>query len=378
MPAHPSLDLARRIGAIAGLAPAAALLIVLAILGARPNLETVPWLGSVVVVAVGAGGLIGPRITGALPFDLRMAVAFGLAGSLAYLVVGVPMSILAGPDVADGPSGLAWRLGGQLLYGLIYLPFLAGLLTPFGILWVLVVHALRRRAGLAPGARATEGAPNDRAGAPANPRRLAILAVLVIVAYGLFVAALPLFLYDETQPPWVAFRPVALFVLFAIPAAIGLVGAATRRRSLFVAAGVICLLQSYLSFSLVTLGFMVPALILLTLGGSDRWPNAARETRRSVIASIVVVGLTLGAWAATLAFTEDVCWSATRASNGSLTYQQIPVTAVMTVPAGGFASGCDGGTLTIEGMGVGGVLAVGAIAIAMASSLGPRREVGRG
>lgn len=209
----------------------------------------------------------------------------------------------------------------------------------------------------------------------AAPRRGGIFAAVMIVAYGGFVAVLPLVLYHEPRPPWAIDRPVALFILFSVPGAFALIGAMTRRRSLLVAAGVVCLLQSYVSFSLVTLGFMVPAIRLLTLGGGERWPAAVSETRRSLTVAIVVVGLTLGAWLATLGLTEEVCWSATRGPDGGVTYERIPMSNVMTVPPGSLAGGCDGGSLTPEGMGIGGLLAIGAIALAATSARGLRDNI---
>ena len=72
-----------------------------------------------------------------------------------------------------------------------------------------------------------------------------------------------------------------------------------------------------------------------------------------------------------------MCWTSTANPDGSLTYERVPVSDVMTVLPGQSASGCDGGTLTVEGMGVGAVLVIGAIARSVGStSLRPRIEVG--
>jgi hypothetical protein len=376
MAVDPYPDRARRLGAVAGLVPAGAAVVLLAILGASPSREAAAWLGGITVVAIVDGWLIGPRLTGSFPSDLRPAVVYAVVGSLAYLVAGTTISIVAGPVIGDDiAGGLAWRVAGQLAYGALYLPFVTGVLTPFGLLWVIVVHGFRRHAGHSLGPAVSPAARTVPFGMHRDPRRLGVLAAVLIAAYGLFVAVLPYLLYDEPRSPWAAYRPVALFILFAIPAAIALIGALTRQRSLLVAAGLVCLLQSYVSFSLVTLGFMVPALLLLTLGGGGAWPAVARETRRSVAAAVVVIVVTLGAWVATLGMTEEVCWSATRAPDGGLTYERVRVADVMTVPPGGFASGCDGGTLTAEGMGVGAVLAVGAVSIAAASTWARRDAI---
>src|SRR5206468_9766942 len=125
--------------------------------------------------------------------------------------------------------------------------------------------------------------------------------------------------HNDPRPPWWIYRPIALFVLFSVPAAIAAIGAVGGRRSLVIAAGVICLAQAYIAFSGVTLGFMVPALILLTLAAGQRWPAMTLETRSALTAAIVVVALTGGAWVASLGLTEEVCWSSTRAADGSAT-----------------------------------------------------------
>ena len=74
----PSLarDHVRRIGALAGLAPALAALVVLIMLGASPTGDAVLWFAGITAVAIGAGWLIGPRATGSFPSDLWTAAAF--------------------------------------------------------------------------------------------------------------------------------------------------------------------------------------------------------------------------------------------------------------------------------------------------------------
>ena len=366
----------RRIGAVAGLAPALAALIVLVTLGASPTGDAALWFAGITVGAIGAGWLIGPRATGSFPSDLWTAAAFALVGSLAYVLVGTAISVWAGPAIEGGlVPGLAGRVAGQLAYGLLYVPFLAGGLTPFGVVWVVAVRMLQRRAGLPSPGTAARVADGQRFGRGANTRRMGLFAGALIVAYSLFVAVLPMLLYHEPRSPWWFFRPVALFVLFSIPAAIAAVGTIGRRRSLLIAAGVVCLVQSYVAFSLVTVGFLVPAILLLVLGAGERWPGTTPEPRTAFAVPVVVIALTVGAWVATLGLTEEVCWTSTTNPDGSLAYERVPVTDVMTVLPGQSASGCDGGTLTVEGMGVGAVLAIGAVAIAAASTWSPGTDV---
>ncbi len=378
MTPNPAGPRARRIGALAGLAPAAAALLVLISLGASRSGDGVSWLAGIAVVAVGAGWLLGPRVTGSFPSDLRTAAAYALAGSIAYLLIGTAMSVSAGPAIEGGAlSSLTGRVAGQLVYGLLYTPFLVGVLTPFGLGWVAAVRVIRRVFAIpspAP-ARAARVTRGRGVGSRVDPRRLGLFAAVLIVAFGLFVAVLPLLLYDDPRSPWWAYRPVALFALFSVPAAIAVIGTIWRRPSLLVTAGVICLAQAYVSFSLVTVGFLVPAILLVVLGVGGHGPDTKPEPRRAHVAAVAVIALTVAAWVATLGMTEEVCWTSTAGPDGSLRYERVAVSDVMTVLPGQSASGCDGGTLTVEGMGVGAVLAIGAIAIASAAAWAPRDDV---
>jgi hypothetical protein len=120
---------AHRIGAVAGLAPATAVPVFLLVLGATPSSVAPLWVAIITIVAVGAGWLIGPRATGSFRSDLWATVAYALVGSFAYILVGTAVSIWTGPPTEGdvSPAPLVARLAGQLLYGLLYLPFWAGL-----------------------------------------------------------------------------------------------------------------------------------------------------------------------------------------------------------------------------------------------------------
>lgn len=216
---------------------------------------------------------------------------------------------------------------------------------------------------------------DGRIGGGIDPRRMGRFAVVLIIALALFVAVLPLLIYREPRAPWWMDRPVALVVLFTVPAWVGAIGTIRRRPSLLVTAGVICLAQACVSFSLVTIGFVVPAILLIVVGAGPRSGGATREPRRAYAASAAVIVLTVAAWVATLGMTEEVCWTSTANPDGSLTYERVAVTDIMTVRPGAAASGCDGGTLTAEGMGVGAVLAIGAVAMAAGSTWSRRAAV---
>jgi hypothetical protein len=136
----------------------------------------------------------------------------------------------------------------------------------------------------------------------------------------------------------------------------------------------VCLLQAYIAFSGITIGFVVPAIVLLWLGAAERW--SAEEppaSRTALLAGVAVIGLTIAAWISLFALAEDRCWVASQASDGTVTYMVVPATNTMTMGPGLVAGGCDGGTMTVQGIGVSAVLAIGAMAFAAVAAFGGRK-----
>ena len=208
-------------------------------------------------------------------------------------------------------------------------------------------------------------------------RNMVLMAALIVVAYSLFVALLQLVLYDEPRPPWWVDRPVALFGLLSLPAVVATIGAIRGTRPLVVVAGVLCLLQSFIALSGITLGFIVPALMFLALGTAERWPAAARPRRTTLAAAVAVVVMAVGAWTSLLGLTGPRCYSFSRQPDGSLVFTEVPATKMQLngpAPIVGDGGGCGSGELTIQGMGVSAVLALGAIALATASGSSRRAD----
>jgi hypothetical protein len=134
-------------------------------------------------------------------------------------------------------------------------------------------------------------------------------------------------------------RPLVFTLLYATPGVVGLLGARSRRRSLLVAAVLPLIPGSVLSFSLVTLIFVVPAaLMAASAAGISRSGIRAQ----SVAMTVGIAALTVGAgWAMLLGFTRDTCGSGL-----------------------GGASFCGTGLISIEGVLVGLVFLGTAIALA--------------
>jgi hypothetical protein len=217
-----------------------------------------------------------------------------------------------------------------------------------------------------------------------------------------------------SEVPW----PLLFGAILATPALIGGLGATSGRRSLLFAAGILCGVQSVLSFSGVTLVFLVPALLFLraasTATSSPREPvrpirlvalvalaipvallavlnlgifgivglvglaalvpalnrrTAPRVDPREALIGIAVIGFVLAAMYSTFANTETVCWNA-RSTPGRIVYERIPAqeSGVISAESGIVSSGCAGGQPTIEGLALTGVFLVGAIAIAVQAS----------
>jgi len=210
------------------------------------------------------------------------------------------------------------------------------------------------------GARGKQGRPAR------GLRRLGLGGAVIIAGYACVVGLISAsFGAIDPGPPEIVPRPVVLALLLMLPGAIAAIGAWRRSGPLLIAAGVLCLAQAFIAFSGVTLPFVIPAILLLVLGGRASAVPQPWLTRGG---ALLVVVLGIGAWFALLGTTETVCWVATSGADGELVYRQIPVTDTLTVGVDEVASGCDGGAITTQGIALAGLLAVGAIAAAAFAS----------
>ena len=263
-------------------------------------------------------------------------------------------------------------------------------------------------------------------------RRLAWIAGGAAIAFsvGIWVLART---QDGLDPPDLVPRPLASAILLATPGLLGWIGAATGRRTILIAAGVLCTLQSMIAFSGVTLIYLVPGIIFLrtaaaepdartrrpirplnlvlaallsipialfvivnvgllgivllillvvvaTISASRRsGTGASAVTGRDVARGAAVVLLVIGAWAASLAITETTCWIARRAADGGLVWERIPPTNELTAGADIVASSCGSGTMTPTGLVIAAALVIAALAIAInplgrapSGAMGPR------
>jgi hypothetical protein len=209
-----------------------------------------------------------------------------------------------------------------------------------------------------------------------DPRRLGLAAAAIIAGYTLVVAAISASAAAtvELRPPELVPAPIRLALLFLLPAAVAAIGATRRSRPILLAAGVLCLAQSFIAFSGVTIPFVVPAVLLLALGARS---DSTRSSRRARVGGVVVVMLGFAMWVAPFSMTETTCWVVETAADGTLNSRQVPVTETQTLGATEVGAGCDGGTVTTQGVALAAVFWIGAVTVATwASSLSPAPDEG--
>lgn len=358
----------RSVGALAGLAPTTVILGWYVGTGGRIQ----PGLLTILAVAVVAGWLVGPRASGPFGSDLVAMFGFLVVGYMLDIaidsVIAVSGEILA--RVASDPVSVLQSVGGRWLVRFAYLPVWAVYLSPVALVWLLTVRVIRGRVSR----RGGEGDGSDHSTPRGDDehmrlRRMGLAVAAIILGYGLFVALVPLTRQDpDTRPPWWVLRPIALVGLLAVPAVVAAIGSVHAVRPLLVAAGLMCLLQSYVAFSGITFAFMVPAIVLLWLAGTEsNWANVTEPTRSSLIAGVAIIVLTGAAWVSLLALQEPRCWIGVRAANGATSMVEVPATndamvGPTLVPSGG--AGCSSAEITLQGIGVSATFAIGAISLA--------------
>jgi hypothetical protein len=165
-------------------------------------------------------------------------------------------------------------------------------------------------------------------------------------------------------------RPLLGAVLFTAPAAIGLAGAWRRAPAILVAAGMLCLLQSVLSFSGVTIVYLPAALAFFLASGRNRVarPPGARVPvfAGSAVIGVLVVGLVIAGWVVANGSTREVCW-VERQGAGGLVRETIPAgeDPPLVVNRDVVATGCDSGIPTTQGV----LLALGLAGLAIGAAV---------
>ena len=141
-----------------------------------------------------------------------------------------------------------------------------------------------------------------------RPLEWGLIGALSAVALAVVLAIFLLAATDSTGDA--VPRPFLIAGLYSTPGLVGLIGAATRRHWLLVAAALPLIPGAFLSFAGATLIFLVPSALMLA--GAVRTAGVPRDrprvTWRDRAAAIAVPAFTLlAAWASLFGLTESGC-----------------------------------------------------------------------
>jgi hypothetical protein len=208
-------------------------------------------------------------------------------------------------------------------------------------------------------------------------RRLvgAIAFAMAIVA--LMIATRPLLVpaeaVDLTAPSPIP-APLLTLTFLSVPALIAAIGAMRSAPVILVIAGVLSLLQSLVAFSGVTLGFLLPGLMLIYLGVREgEAATNPRPTGRHLVTGVFVLALIVSAWVVVLTTSETVCWVARLGSDGTPMYRRIPEANSIEIGANEIGGGCDSAVPTVTGLLASATLIVGALVLAWTTDGTSRR-----
>ncbi len=167
---------------------------------------------------------------------------------------------------------------------------------------------------------------------------------------------------DVAPPPWLS-RSLLLAVLLCTPAVSGFIGAWRRDRALLVGAAVGTLIWIPLSFAAIP--FAIPAILFL----GAAFGSASRSRWQTWLIALAIAALGAAAMVGLVMTSEQRCWVAYPGAAG-LIYKDASE-AETQQPKGGpgqpIANGCDDGVVTLRGVGLAAVLAIGAVALAVAA-----------
>ena len=201
-------------------------------------------------------------------------------------------------------------------------------------------------------------------GAHDRPRRLAALVGLVIVGMAVVLGIVIQGQPRDPGPPEDLPRALAFLAAYASPGLAALIGAFQRRPAIVVAAGVLSVAGSV--FSVATIAFAVPGVVLILLGLRMRHGHTHR--RYELVIAAVVVLLVGAGGVAPFVMAEERCWQATKSSADPPVYTNLIVISCSDDSAsdeGGqtLATGSEGGVLTTNGGVVEMVLLLGALTL---------------
>jgi hypothetical protein len=378
----PTGTAARKLGAIAGVTPVLAIVLLFAISGSHAQpADVATSLEAIALISIVAGWSSGPF---AVRHRWFAATCFySVAWSLGLTLLALVQAAVESWSTDGFDAGaIVLAVVGRAAYAPFSAPYFLIPAFVLGAIWIGALRAFTRLwsgGGSAGRVVGMEADPEPKYPGQ-DPIRLGVGAAGIIAGYAVAVAAISASAREpgELGPPEAVPRPLLLAGLLMVPAAIAFVGALRRSGPILIAAGVLCLLQAFVAFSGVTIPFVVPALLLVALGAEQQDP----VRKPALVAGILVIFLGLGAWLAALGMTETTCWVARTASDGRVVYTPMPIPAGADFGSGSGqvqfelaaddqGQGCADGQLTAQGAGVAALFGIGAIALATLGSIGP-------
>jgi hypothetical protein len=179
----------------------------------------------------------------------------------------------------------------------------------------------------------------------------------------LFAAILGALAIANAQPsPEPVPRGLAVLIIYGVPGLIGYLGAVRGSAAPLVGAALVDIPGSVLSWSFVTLIFLVPAILMgaaaAGVGRAERRPAGIA----GVVVAAAIAALLVGGGVAFLFVTEPLCWITTT-TGLETSYQVVPTIENIALGAGQ-SGGCTGAATTLAGAVVGAGCELLALAIA--------------
>ena len=207
---------------------------------------------------------------------------------------------------------------------------------------------------------------------PDRSQFLGRLAGTTQIVFAALIAGVAAFSFEPGFVP----RSVVLFVAFAMPGVVGLIGTAARRPALLLAAGTTSAVGAFIAFSGVTLIFLVPAALFFAAAIRLARPPAPQPSPGSgLIARVALLGvatafvlLLVGAGAAALLSTDAACWTTYPTPTGNRIEMGSWTTGEVSVPDGATSVSCSTGLISARGAGLGVLLATTALALAFVAA----------
>ena len=173
-------------------------------------------------------------------------------------------------------------------------------------------------------------------------------------------------------------RWAVLFLWYALPGVIGLIGVQTRRPWLLLTAGVTTAIGASIAMSGVTLIFLVPAILFL-FGAAQVARSAPDRGGRGWTWGLAQAGLAaaigvlvVGTGAALIFNTDSACWTEYRTAAGVRIELMPFMTDGVQVPDGASSVSCSTGLITARGVGLAALLGGAALGLAAIGARRPR------